>query len=151
TIIEPNISKSEAPFSVDIGGGSFVLKDGYLNVYYRDYMVDGSSAELAVARASLSDLMTNISAGQEISFNKYYNGDWTEPGRGGKASALEIGNPSSMWSSVTYNTYLDKMVMVTSAWTPGLADLYLATSSDGINWSSRQALDLAPSEQFYPT
>jgi hypothetical protein len=151
TIIEPNISKSQAPFSVDIGGGSFVLKDGYLNVYYRDYMIDGSSAELAVARTSLSDLMTNIATEQEISFSKYYNGDWTEPGRGGRASALEVGNPANMWSSVSYNNHIDKMVMVSAQWTPTFADLYLATSSDGINWSPRQALDVSPSEQFYPT
>jgi hypothetical protein len=151
TIIEPNISKSQAPFSVDIGGGSFVLKDGYLNVYYRDYMIDGSSAELAVARTSLSDLMTNIATEQEISFSKYYNGDWTEPGRGGRASALEVGNPPNMWSSVSYNTHLDQMVMVSSQWTPTHADLYMATSSDGLNWSPRQALDLDVGEQFYPT
>jgi hypothetical protein len=54
---------------------------------------------------------------------------------------------------VSYNEYLDQMVLVSSQWQAGGTgpDLYLATSSDGVNWSARQPLVLDAGEQMYPT
>jgi hypothetical protein len=153
TIITPNIPVGQSQWSVDVGGGSFAIKDGQFNVYYRDYLADGSSSELAVARAPLADLVSNSLNGISTPFSKYYNGGWTEPGRGGKSSPLETGNPANWWSSVSYNEYLDQMVLVSSQWQAGgtRADLYLATSPDGVNWSTRQPLALDGGEQMYPT
>jgi hypothetical protein len=153
TIIEPNMPVGQAPWSVDVGGGSFAIHDGYFNVYYRDYMADASSSELAVARAPLADVVSNSLNGISTPFTKYYEGGWTEPGRGGMSSPLEPGNPANWWSSVSYNEYLDQFVLVSSQWQSGgtKADLYLATSSDGVNWSSRQPLVLDAGEQMYPT
>jgi hypothetical protein len=152
-IIQPNIPVGQSQWSVDVGGGSFAIKDGQFNVYFRDYLADGSSSELAVARAPLADLVSNSLNGISTPFTKYYNGGWTEPGRGGKSSPLEIGNPANWWSSVSYNEYLDQMVLVSSQWQAGGtgADLYLATSPDGVNWSARQPLVLDAGEQMYPT
>jgi hypothetical protein len=151
TIIEPNIPIDQTVHSIDIGGGSFAIVGDQLHVYYRDYLAGGGSAELAVARAPLADVFSNAYSGLGTSFSKYYNGDWSEPGIGGRASALEVGNPANAWSAVSYNDYLDQLVMVSSQWTPTQPDLYLATSPDGINWSPRQALDVDPGEQFYPS
>ena len=152
-IIEPNMPHLQAPWSVDVGGGSFAVVDGYFNVYYRDYMASGKSSELAVARAPLADLVSNSLNGMKTPFTKYYNGDWSQPGRGGMSSPLEAGNPANWWSSVSYNDYLDQLVLVSSQWQSGGsgADLYLATSSDGVNWSPRQPLVLDAGEQMYPT
>ena len=152
-IIEPNMPHLQAPWSVDVGGGSFAVHDGYFNVYYRDYMANGRSSELAVARAPLADLVSNSLNGIRTPFSKYYNGDWSQPGRGGLSSPLEVGNPANWWSSVSYNDYLDQLVLVSSQWQSGGtgADLYLATSSDGVNWSPRQPLVLDAGEQMYPT
>jgi len=152
-IITPNIPVGQSPHSIDMGGGSFVIKDGQFNVYYRDYLADGGSSQLAVARAPLDELISNSLNGVGTSFTKYYDGGWTEPGIGGKASPLEVGNPGNWWSSVSYNEYLDQMVLVTSKWQSGGTgpDLYLATSPDGLNWSERQPLVLDPGEQMYPT
>jgi hypothetical protein len=152
-IIEPNMPHLQAPWSVDVGGGSFAIHDGYFNVYYRDYMANGSSAELAVARAPLAQMVSNSLNGMTTPFTKYHNGSWSQPGRGGMASPLEAGNPANWWSSVSYNDYLDQLVLVSSQWQSGGTgpDLYLATSSDGVNWSARQPLVLDAGEQMYPT
>lgn len=155
-IITPNIPVGANPYSSDLGGGTFAIKDGMFNVYFRDYLADpadGFSAELAVARAPLADVISNSISGQRTDFTKYYNGGWTEPGLGGRSSPLEIGNPANWWADVSYNEYLDQMVMVSSQWQAGGTgpDLYLATSSDGVNWSARQPLVLDSGEQMYPT
>jgi len=97
-IITPNIPVGQNPYSSDLGGGTFAIKDGQFNVYFRDYLAnpeDGFSSELAVARAPLADLISNSLNGIQTSFNKYYNGGWTEPGIGGRSSALEVGNPAN--------------------------------------------------------
>jgi len=155
-IISPNMPHLQASFSVDVGGGSFAIKDGMFNVYFRDYMAnpaDGFSSELAVAQAPLDELLSNSLSGIKTEFKKYYNGGFTQPALGGLSSPLEVGNPANWWSSVSYNEYLDQMVLVSSQWQSGGTgpDLYLATSSDGINWSSRQPLVLDGGEQMYPT
>jgi hypothetical protein len=147
TIIQPNASSGFA----EVGGGSFAIVDGHLNIYYRDYMTTGSSSELAVARASMADLMNNSLVGRSTSFTKYYNGSWSESALGGRSSALEIGNPSNNWVSVSRNDYLGQLVMVTSQWSSDGGDLYYATSSDGVNWGSRQPIALDAGEQYYPT
>lgn len=151
TIIEPNVPAGQNTFSMDVGGGSFALMGDQLHVYYRDYLQTGGSAELAVARAPISQILENAWTGQRTEFSKYYNGSWSESGIGGRSTALEIGNPNNNWSSVSYNEYLNQLVLVSSDWAGGQPDLYMATSSDGINFSSRQALVLDPGEQFYPT
>jgi len=56
-IVTPNIPVGQNPYSSDLGGGTFAIKDGQFNVYFRDYLAnpqDGFSSELAVARAPLS-------------------------------------------------------------------------------------------------
>ena len=147
TIIRPNMPAGFA----EVGGGSFAIVDGHLNVYYRDYLATGGTTELSVARASMVDLMNNSLVGRSTAFTKYYNGSWSEPGIGGKASALEVGNPTNNWVSVSRNDHLGKLVMVSSQWTPENGDLYLSTSDDGVNWSPRQPLAIDAGEQYYPT
>ena len=106
------IIESQSPGRGEIGGGSFVVKDGYFNVYFKDWWADGTTSELAVARAPVSDLINNALNGQGTTFNKYYNGGWTEPGIGGKSSYRETSNAANSWMSVSYNDYLDQLVMV---------------------------------------
>ena len=147
TIIEPNLQTGRT----EVGGGAFAVVNDQLHVYYRDWFSGGGTSEVAVARAPISDLVNNALNGLGTSFNKYYNGTWSEPGRGGLSSALEVGNPGNSWLGVSYNDYLNEVVMVTSQWETGKGDLYLTTSPDGINWAPRQPLVLDAGEQFYPS
>jgi hypothetical protein len=146
-IVRPNMPAGWA----EVGGGTFAIVNGYLNVYYRDWFPNGGTAEVAVARASMADLMTNALAGRSTAFNKYYNGGWSEPGLGGNATPLEVGNPGTSWVGVSYNDHLGQLVMVSSQWSGDGGDLYYATSPDGINWAPRQPLAIDSGEQFYPT
>jgi hypothetical protein len=147
TIVEPNLQSG----ATEVGGGSFAILGSYFDVYYRDKAASGASSELAVARAPVADLISNALSGRATSFTKYYNGSWSQPGRGGLASPLEVGNPGNSWSGVSYNDYLNQLVMVSAQSAPGGEDLYLATSADGVNWSPRQAIALDAGEQFYPS
>jgi hypothetical protein len=147
TIIEPNLQTGKT----EVGGGTFAVVDNQMHVYFRDWFPDGTRSEVAVARAPISDIVNNALNGLGTAFNKYYNGTWSEPGRGGLSSALEVGNPDSSWLGVSYNDYLNEVVMVTSQWEAGKGDLYLSTSPDGIHWSPRQPLALDAGEQFYPS
>jgi hypothetical protein len=147
TIIEPNLQSGQT----EVNGGSFAVINDQLHVYYRDWFPNGSTSELAVARAPIAQLVNNALQGAATPFTKYYNGSWSQPGLGGLASPLEIGNPSNAWTAVSFNDYLNQVVMVSSQWTSSQPDLYLATSPDGVNWSPRQAVVTDPGEQFYPT
>jgi hypothetical protein len=150
-VVEPNIA-SPMYHSIDLGGGSLSVLNGDLYIHYRDYLANGSSAELASAKAPLATVMANALNRQGTSFTKYYNGAWNQPGRGGLASPLETGNPGNAWSSVAYNSYLNQLVMVSAqmSQTDG-GNLFMATSSDGVNWGSRQAIVTDYGEQFYPS
>ncbi len=141
TVLRCNIQSPQFG-SVDMGSGSFSVKDGYLYIHYRDYQADGSAAQLAVARAPLADVLNG-----STTFSKYYNGDWAESGIGGQASPLEDGNPNNNWSSVTYNDYLGQFVMTV---VDG-STLSLSVSDDGITWEPRQTVSVSSNEQFYPT
>jgi hypothetical protein len=146
-IIKPNLSSGNA----EVGGGSFAIINGYLNVYYTDYMADGNINFVAAARAPMADLMNNAIVGRSTAFTKYYNGAWSEPALGGKSSYLENGDPGNSWLGVSYNEYLNQLVMVSSQWSNDEGDLYLTTSSDGVNWAPRTPLAIDPGEQFYPS
>lgn len=150
-VVESNIP-SPLYHSIDMGGGSLSVLNGDLYIHYRDYLANGTSAELAAAKAPLSTVLANALNRQNTSFTKYYNGAWNQPGRGGLASPLEIGNPGNSWSSVAYNSYLNQLVMVSSqmSQTDG-GNLYMSTSSDGVNWGARQAIVTDIGEQFYPS
>jgi hypothetical protein len=100
----------------------------------------------------VAELISNALSNRGTEFKKYYNGSWTEPGKGGLSSYLEPGNPSNSWSAVSFNEYLNEVVLVTSQWNVnGQPDLYMMTSPDGVNFSPRQPLALDPGEQFYPS
>jgi hypothetical protein len=146
-IIRPNLSGGNA----EVGGGSFAIVNGYMNVYYTDYTATGSANWTSVARASMAEIMNNAIVGRSTAFTKYYSGAWSEPGLGGRSSSLETGNPVTSWLGVSYNDYLNQLVMVTTQWAPDGGDLYITTSSDGINWAPRQSVALDPGEQFYPS
>jgi PEP-CTERM motif len=146
-IIRPHLPAGNA----EVGGGSFAIVNGHLNVYYRDTLADGSTAEVAVARAPMAELMTNALSGRSTAFTKYYNGGWSQPGIGGRAAHIENVNSPNSWLGMSYNDHLGQLVMVSSQWSGDGGDLYYATSPDGITWAPRKPLAVDSGEQFYPT
>ena len=107
----------------------------------------------AVARAQVADVLNAaINQNDVVAWKKYYNGDWNEPGLGGRSSFIEPDRSGSEGESVSYNHYLGKYIMVYPGWTPETGnDFYYAESADGVNWSSRQRIESEPGSSTYPT
>lgn len=150
-IVRPNLPQT-LNTSIDIGGGSITAFNGDLYIHYRDFMANGSVNQLAVARAPLSQVISNAMSRQGTQFTKYYNGAWSQPGLGGLSSHLETGNRNNGWTSVTYNDYLNQFVMATTEqYGNDRGDLYFVGSVDGVNWGPRVPIALDVGEQFYPS
>lgn len=153
-IITANVSyeSPNCPDIVEMTGAPYTIKDGYMYVYFADYLESGGINSLAVARASVSDILTAAASGDVTSFYKYYNGSFSQAALGGLSSYLENGNPYTRWMDVSYNSYLDRFVMVIAQNTIGSqVNLFLTTSTDGINWSPRTQIESEGGESFYPS
>lgn len=152
-IITPSIRfDSSFQTTLDIGGGSFLVIDGYFYVYYKDQLQSGKVIHIAGARARVSDVVATAINGDTVSrWNKYYSGSWDEPGLGGRSSPLEVTNAFSSWGDVSYNAYLGKYIMVTSGSPWPATDLYLLESADGISWSGRVLIVDDNSQSMYVT
>ena len=126
-----------------IGEGSLLPdKTGkWLLCYYTDHSkASGRGIGLCVARSPIE------SAGLPGSWLKYYQGDFTEPGLGGKEelilSGLRFGG-AALTPHAQYVAELDRYVMVFCVVVgkelgPGVADksgIYLSTSADGLKWA----------------
>jgi len=135
--------------------GWYTVHDGYLYCYFEDDPGDPNDPnyqiELAVARASLDEIKAAVNEDRAPVFRKYYNGGFTEPGRNGKSSPLERGNPNTWGIDVSYNTYLNKFLMILGQWEFDGPDLYLMVSDDGINWSDRYLIANDDGELYMPS
>ncbi len=83
-------------------------KSGYIYCYHMKKLVDRETAEqfqsLYVARSPIS---ANMAAG---SWEKWYKGEWCEPGIGGHESPLFTQPDTAVF--VTWNTYLERYVAI---------------------------------------
>ena len=152
-IYRAHLPPEKAERSVEVGGGAYMIRDGFLYVYARDTREDGGAPiSLSVARARLSDVMAAALQGRAAEWKKYFEGAFSEPAIGGRSSALEAGNPQTRWFDVAYNTVARKCLLVVAANTSSNAvGLFAAWSEDGIRWSARTPLAVEQSELFYPS
>jgi hypothetical protein len=121
--------------------GSLVKVRDYFFLYYSDLSPDGTCAGtpsgnlpcVAVARAEVQDVISAALQGTVAPWKKYYHGDFTEPGNGGKFSPLFVtgGRTWARWPVVTSDSNSRTYYMVYSA---GLTGLVLRQSSDGLSW-----------------
>ena len=149
-----NIPSEQAGGSIEVCGSPYVIKDGYFYVFARDVSSNGKPREnnLAVVRASVSEVVRAGCQGKSAAWLKYYNGAFSEPAIGGKSSPLENGNPNTRWMDVSFNTALNKFVLVIAANNALLnTDLFITWSEDGIHWAERRRLTDDHGESFYPS
>src|SRR5262249_27644726 len=76
------------PYGFNIGGGAYIVKDGYMYAYYIDRIPATGLAIPAVVRAPLADVMSAARNGTVTTWLKYYNGSFSQPGMGGHASSI---------------------------------------------------------------
>ncbi len=150
-ILSPNAEPS-SDYTAEIKGGTYAIKDGWVYVYFGDVNAPQEYINLAVARAPLDEVVQAAKNGTVAEFKKYYQGDFTEPGINGRSSELEVGNPLNRWMSVTYNTFIDRFLMVIAETTNDQRTiLYLTSSEDGITWTPRAPIQERSGELFYPS
>jgi hypothetical protein len=136
------ISTNGTP-DLNIQGVAYLVKDGYLYVYYSD--ADDSGARgLSVARANVNDVVSAARIGGlgASLWHKYYAGDFTEAGLGGRTTVLlpnVITHTQAIHSQYTGKYYLPVTQMAaddpaTSTVQNSFVKLY--ESVDGIGWTS---------------
>jgi hypothetical protein len=153
-IVTPEIRFGENYLPVEVEGAPFIVKGDYFYVYFSDYLASGRHNNLAVARAKVQDVVKAASESNGVvPWFKFYEGTWSEPGLGGRSSALENGNPEIRWFDVSLNEYLGKYLMAVSArnLNNNNINLYLVESTDGLVWDNRKPIAGEPGESFYTT
>jgi hypothetical protein len=129
----------------DIGDPPLVrTPDGeFLQIYFRDWQGSAphwgdSVTRASVARAPLAAVAAAAFGGPRRSaapFRKYFEGAWSEPGIGGRATDIY---PHGVGADlqVVYSSELHRYIMMIST---GVSVWY-AESADGLNWSKPQML-----------
>jgi hypothetical protein len=135
---------------VGLPGGLADASGKYFYIYYTDLSTPqgGTGGQISVARASLEN-------GPPLPGNwkKYFQGDFTEPGLGGKETPIidlySSGHSGARYGRPTYSESLKKYVMVFNvnrakewkdALPPETSGIYLALSDDLVRWSSQVKL-----------
>ena len=174
-VITPSVGV-DAEVWADIGGGACVVIDGWVYVFFSDSYVHPSvppeyadhtdpglvRVPIAVARASVAEIVAWASGGPAAEFSKFYLGGWTEPGVGGRSSSLIPGVPWPSWvDAIVLTDYEDRIALVWSgkldAWGPEANDwhgVWCSVSAPGNPawWEPPKAL-VPPRRKFiaYPT
>lgn len=119
---------------VDTGGGAFIVRDGYFYLYFRDKVE--REVNVAVARAAVADVISvAIERDSVVSWMKYFEGDWSEPGLGGNASPLDATNRFFAWYDISFNSARQKYIAIGFGLPWPATGVYYAESVDGIVWS----------------
>ncbi len=142
------ISGGNGDFSVVLGAGG-----EYFYFLYSNYAGPVSGQGVDIARSRFED------RGQPGTVLKYYEGDWTEPGIDGEASALFASSTGwkgpfieSFWGpSVHWNSYVNRFVALlnhTQGEDYAQEGVYITFSSDLIQWTEPEKLLDTPT--WYP-
>jgi hypothetical protein len=152
------------PSAMNVAGVPYFIKDGYFYAYYIDRCVVAGHEKdvdptkytrpnIAVIRAKVSDVVTAARSGKAATWNKYFDGNWNEPGISGKCSELWQTTSGIISSDAVFSTTTNKAYMVRqlpkNASTSQPAWLSLFESSDGIKWKlTKEIVPATTSVQF---
>jgi hypothetical protein len=121
-------------------GGPYIIKDGYMYIYYAEALKagDNTSRGIAVARAPLTDILSAAKQGKVTTWEKYHDGTWASAGIGGPATGvLNLQIEGHTHTDAAYSTYTKKFYMLTvrSADTTKPSVINLFESIDGLSWT----------------
>ena len=117
----------------DLANSSMVVHDGYVYVFFSE-RTSARRGAFAVARATLSSVVTWATGGATAVFNKWYQGAWGQLGLGGDSSEILVGAPYPTWSAVIrMSGFADRFVLV---WTSKLT----SDADAGNRWAMYAAL-----------
>ena len=173
-IITPGVGV-DAPVWADIGGGACTVLGDWVYVFFSDTLlspwvtedsphIDASVVRvpIAVARASLADIVAWAGGGPPAQFTKFHVDGWDEPGIDGDSSSLIPGVPWPSWMDViTLTDHEDRIALVWTgkldAWGPEANDwhgVWCSISAPGNpEWWEPPRTLVEPQRKFmaYPT
>ena len=149
---------TQVAYSLDVGNGPFIVKDGYVYVYFIDFKADYSQT-ISVMRAPLNAVIQTAraksTARQANLFTKYYNGGFTESAINGESTSVVDGACPPNFMSVIYSSYLDQYVLArcsSPAYATNDGDIVLNLSADPTDFRGRNYyIDASPRGSQYPT
>jgi hypothetical protein len=151
-IIRPNQPYEAGLAGFDIGSPRLVESpDGqYFYVYFPDWIANGTTQPttatiVSVARASIASVVEAASGERPhaAAFDKYYEGEWSQPGIGGLSTDL---NPNAGYAgsaNVAYDSAFGRYVMITD----DTQHIAYAESADGLSWTLPVLLDQDENDQ----
>lgn len=139
-ILKHELDKPTTPGWSGLGDGAVIYN--HLNNKYYCYYTPATGVT-AICMAASAD-----PNGYVGSWKKWYNNSFSEPGLGGKQTAIAplSMNPGSN-PSVHWNTYLNKFVMIWHGWD---GKLYISASADGEAWGTPKLLLEDGPKAWYP-
>jgi len=142
-VITPNADKNDPGISraTEVGAGTYIIRGGYMYIFYKDSLAGGIDNRMSVARGNLADLIAAVGAGDNaVPFYKYYNGSFSQPGIAGLSTNLFTDVPGYLGTyDITYLEDFDLYMMMYSydhsRWAMGVR-----YSKDLINWTPHQVV-----------
>jgi hypothetical protein len=107
---------------------------------------------LAVARASIADVVNAANTGDVTSFQKFYGGSFSQPGLGGYSQNIAVGYPPIRWCDVIQLQQINRYAIVFTTESSGQYTMGIGTSQDGLGWFPADRLgDYTTRELIYIT
>lgn len=130
----------------NIGGGPYVIHDGYIYVYFNDRMPAERGVRRVqlqcVARAKLDAVIEAASRHAVTPWHKYRDGKWDVPalsGEPGEDLIPHVTGQEDLHSDAAYCTALSKYLLTVQTHANG--KLLLFSSRDGVDWSLEKVID----------
>lgn len=139
----------------NIGGGAYVIHDGYLQVYYNDITQGDRASEASriqcAARAPLDEVLAAAARHKTPTWHKYRDGHWDVPGLSGEPGEDLIPTlvgGEDLHSDAAYCAALGRYLLTVQ--THGNSKLLLFSSADGVDWTFETTLDEASGDVLQP-
>lgn len=130
----------------NIGGGAYIVRNGFLYVYYNDIIVGASPTEhnriQCVARAKLDEVIKAAAQHKVTPWHRYADGLWEIPAlsnRPGEDLIPYVIGGEDLHVDATYCTALEKYLLTVQ--THGNGKLLLFSSPNGLDWSLETIVD----------
>jgi hypothetical protein len=139
----------------NVGGGAYIVRDGYLYVYFNDVIVaEGRGRPTKIQCVARAELDTAIKAAAQhhvTPWHKYASGKWDVPGLSGKPGEdiiPTIVGGEDLHADAAYCVPLGKYLLAVQTHASG--KLLLFSSSDGLDWSLETTIDEIRSGALQP-
>ena len=135
----------------NVGGGAYIIHDGYLHVYYNDIDLSDTTKIQCVARAKLDEVLEDASRHKVGKWYKYKDGKWNTAGLSsgwGTNIIPRVYGGEDVHSDAAYCTALGKYLLTVQT---HLANkLLLFSSPDGVKWTQEAVVDIAEDNEMQP-